>query len=55
MTRILLASLTLVALAACGGKSGTLSLSIKVSPGDDPFNDADINLFRFESAALLDM
>ena len=27
-------------LAACGGKSGTITLSIVTSPGDDPFADA---------------
>ncbi len=40
MNRILIASAFLVSLAACGGKSGTLSLDIVVSPTDDPFADA---------------
>ncbi|HXU70216.1 MAG TPA: hypothetical protein VN947_12860 [Polyangia bacterium] len=40
MKRIVLAALSLMAIAACGGKSGTLSLNIVVSPGDDPFADA---------------
>ena len=40
MTRIVLASLLLLALTACGGKSGTLTLNIVTSPGDDPFVDA---------------
>ena len=40
MTRIVLASLLLVAITACGGKSGTLTLNIVTSPGDDPFADA---------------
>lgn len=40
MTRIVIASLLLVAIAACGGKSGTLTLNIVTSPGDDPFVDA---------------
>ena len=40
MTRIVLACLALVAITACGGKSGTLTLSIITSPGDDPFADA---------------
>ena len=40
MKRIVLAALSLMAIAACGGKSGTLTLSIVVSPGDDPFTDA---------------
>lgn len=40
MTRIWIAALTLVCLAACGGKSGTLSLDVVVSPTDDPFIDA---------------
>ncbi len=40
MTRIVLAALSLLAITACGGKSGTLTLSIVVSPGDDPFADA---------------
>jgi hypothetical protein len=40
MNRIWIAALTLVSLAACGGKSGTLSLDIVVSPTDDPFVDA---------------
>ncbi len=40
MTRIVIASLLLVAIAACGGKSGTLTLNLVTSPGDDPFADA---------------
>jgi len=40
MTRIVIACLALVAIAACGGKSGTLTLDIVTSPGDDPFGDA---------------
>jgi hypothetical protein len=40
MTRIVIACLLLVAITACGGKSGTLTLNIVTSPGDDPFNDA---------------
>lgn len=40
MTRILIAALGLLAFTACGGKSGTLSLSIVVSPADDPFTSA---------------
>jgi hypothetical protein len=40
MTRILLACLALVAITACGGKSGTLTLNLVTSPGDDPFVDA---------------
>jgi hypothetical protein len=40
MTRIFIAALGLLAFTACGGKSGTLTLKIVVSPGDDPFVDA---------------
>ena len=40
MTRIVIACLALLAIAACGGKSGTLTLNIVTSPGDDPFVDA---------------
>lgn len=40
MTRIVIACLALVAIAACGGKSGTLTLNIITTPGDDPFADA---------------
>jgi len=40
MTRIVLAALALMAITACGGKSGTLTLNIVVAPGDDPFADA---------------
>lgn len=40
MTRIILAALALVAITACGGRSGTLTLNLVTSPGDDPFNDA---------------
>lgn len=40
MTRILLAALGLCAFTACGGKSGTMTLKIVTSPGDDPFSDA---------------
>lgn len=40
MTRIVLAALALCAIAACGGKSGTLTLNIVTSPADDPFADA---------------
>ncbi|HEX9105039.1 MAG TPA: hypothetical protein VF997_22665, partial [Polyangia bacterium] len=36
----MIASLLLVAIAACGGKSGTLTLNLVTSPGDDPFADA---------------
>ena len=40
MTRIVLAALALTAITACGGKSGTLTLNLVTSPGDDPFADA---------------
>src|ERR1700760_288569 len=40
MNRIWIAALTLVSLAACGGKARTLSLDVVVSPTDDPFTDA---------------
>ena len=40
MTRIVIAALALCAIAACGGKSGTLTLNLVTSPGDDPFVDA---------------
>lgn len=40
MTRIILAALALVAITACGGRSGTLTLNLITSPGDDPFVDA---------------
>ncbi|MCA1664742.1 MAG: hypothetical protein LC659_10810, partial [Myxococcales bacterium] len=40
MTRIVIAALALCAIAACGGKSGTLTLNLVTSPGDDPFRDA---------------
>jgi hypothetical protein len=30
----------LIGFTACGGKTGTLTVGIVVSPGDDPFNDA---------------
>jgi hypothetical protein len=40
MTRIWIAALALVAITACGGKSGTLTLNLVTSPGDDPFADA---------------
>jgi hypothetical protein len=40
MTRIILAALALVAITACGGRSGTLTLNLVTSPGDDPFVDA---------------
>ena len=40
MTRIVLAALALTAITACGGKSGTLTLNLITSPGDDPFADA---------------
>jgi hypothetical protein len=35
-----LALLLCAALCGCGGKSGTLSLSIVTSPSDDPFQSA---------------
>ena len=34
------ASLLVLLVAGCGGKSGTLTLQLVVSPGDDPFVDA---------------
>jgi hypothetical protein len=40
MTRIVIAALALCAIAACGGKSGTLTLNLVTSPADDPFVDA---------------
>jgi hypothetical protein len=40
MKRIVIAALALVAITACGGKSGTLTLNLVTSPGDDPFADA---------------
>ncbi len=40
MKRIVIASLALVVITACGGKSGTLTLNLVTSPGDDPFADA---------------
>ena len=40
MTRIVLAALALACITACGGKSGTLTLNLVTSPGDDPFADA---------------
>ena len=40
MKRIVIAALALVAITACGGKSGTLTLNLLTSPGDDPFADA---------------
>jgi len=38
--RILVAAASLVVIAACGGKSGTISLKAITSPSDDPFGDA---------------
>ncbi|MGZ3439792.1 MAG: hypothetical protein ACXVDD_09750 [Polyangia bacterium] len=40
MKRIVIAALALVGITACGGKSGTLTLNLVTSPGDDPFADA---------------
>ena len=40
MKRIIIAALALVGITACGGKSGTLTLNLVTSPGDDPFADA---------------
>jgi hypothetical protein len=40
MTRIVVAALALACITACGGKSGTLTLNLVTSPGDDPFVDA---------------
>ena len=54
MNRILIASLFLVSLAACGGKTGTLSLDIVVSPTDDPFADAASVRFTIGSSAYVD-
>jgi hypothetical protein len=38
--RIFVASALLVAIAACGGKSGTIALSVVTSPTSDPFANA---------------
>jgi hypothetical protein len=54
MNRIWIAALTLVSLAACGGKSGTLSLDVVVSPTDDPFADAASVRFTIGSSAYVD-
>ena len=40
MKRIVIAALALVGITACGGKTGTLTLNLVTSPGDDPFADA---------------
>ncbi|MDB4965894.1 MAG: Branched-chain amino acid transporter, amino acid-binding protein [Myxococcales bacterium] len=49
MKRLLLPLLMLT--AGCGGKSGTLTLKMVVSPGDDPFADASQVRFTVGDAA----
>lgn len=45
------AALAWLALAGCGGKDGTLTLSIVVSPVDDPFTDAATVRFTIGDAS----
>src|SRR3954470_18818173 len=40
MKRILFACAALVAIAACGGRSGKIQLKVVTSPADDPFANA---------------